>query len=601
MNPADQWYYLEGTETRGPVTAAHIVQMIKARALQPATLVAQAGWPQWSPASAALPHLLIEQPAGPARGGAQTPGQTPDPRPSQKPSPSQNPGPTPNPSAVGQYRNAGAGAAATPVPETPIYAIKVQCISGPDLGRAYMIGAAEVSLGRVSAIGQSDPQVAENHVVLSWQNNVLHFRTFPGAKLRVGGAEVTQGTLSNGQQFVLGASTWQVGAAPVELTNLLGSLGARLNRLTNTEKLEGFSLSSMFSEVFKGRKPGEIEDYFVVGTSKTTPALEDVQTGWPKPWFFMRVLIFMLAVYFIFSKTIDVFGNPHLVPGLMVMGSLAVPLATAILFWELNTPRNVSFIQVLTLVCLGGVIALLGADIAGSISGLGWLGAPAAGIEEEIVKLLAVILVVRNLKYKYILNGIVFGAAIGCGFAAFETAGYSFFDGFLTGFLKDGVLQHLGNLTSAHTIDDLRSLAVISSVNAYKYMFGAIDGRSYLAPFGHVTWTAITAGALWRVKGANPFRVKMLFNGAFLRTFSIPVLLHMIWDMPLVQNQEDIVRNCILVGLGIIAWYVAFLLVQQGLRQIKSEQLALTRTEFTRTQQVLTTTTTRLRAQTTQI
>jgi len=458
-----------------------------------------------------------------------------------------------------------------------------------------MIGAAEVSLGRVSGIGQGDPQVAENHVVLSWQNNILYFRTFPGTKLRVAGVDVTQGNLSNGQQFMLGSSTWQVGAAPVELTNLLGSLASRLSRLTNTEKLEGFSLTSMFSEVFKGRKPGEIEDYFVVGTSKTTPALEDVQTGWPKPWFFMRVLIFMLAVYFIFSKTIDVFGNPHLVPGLMMMGALAVPLATAILFWELNTPRNVSFVQVLVLVCLGGVIALLGADIAGQISHLGWLGDPAAGIEEEIVKLLAVILVARNLKYKYILNGIVFGAAIGCGFAAFETAGYSFFNGYMAGFMKDGVIPHLGDLSKLKTMDDVRSAIVILSGRAYPYMFASIDGRSYLAPFGHVAWTAITAGALWRVKGGNPFRIKMLFNGSFLRTFSVPMVLHMIWDTDWVQHHDPLVRDAMLIGLGIIAWYVAFLLVQQGLRQIKAAQVEQTRNEFTKTQQVVTTTTTRLR------
>jgi RsiW-degrading membrane proteinase PrsW (M82 family) len=544
MSPADQWYYLVGAETRGPVAAAQIAHMIKAGSLPATTQVAQGGWPQWSPASAALSHLL-----GPPQA----------------------------------------------TPETPIYAIKVQCVNGPDSGKAYMIGAAEVSLGRVSGIGQSDPSVAENHVVLSWQNNVLHFRAFPGTKLRVAGTEVTQGTLSNGQQFVLGLSTWQVGAAPVELTNLLGSLASRLSKLTNTEKLEGFSLSAMFSEVFKGRKPGEIEDYFVVGTSKTTPALEDVQTGWPKPWFFMRVLLFMLAVYYIFTQTIEVFGNPRMVPGLMVMGSLAVPLATAILFWELNTPRNVSFVQVLTLVCLGGVIALLGAHIAGTISNLGWLGDPAAGIEEEVVKLAAVILVVRNLKYKYILNGIVFGAAIGCGFAAFETAGYSFLNGFLGSFMRHGVMPNLVDLSKLKTMDEVNRAISVFSVRAYPNMFASIAGRSYLAPFGHVAWTAITAGALWRVKGGNPFRFKMLFNGAFLRTFSVPMVLHMIWDTDWVQNHTPIVRNLMLAGLGVIAWYVAFLLVQQGLRQIKAAQVEHTRNEFTKTQQVVTTTTTRLR------
>jgi RsiW-degrading membrane proteinase PrsW (M82 family) len=549
MSPADQWYYLVGSETRGPVGSGQIAQLIKGGSLNASTQVAQAGWPNWSPASVALSHLLTPQPVP---------------------------------------QNNVAQAAAPVMLDTPIYAIKVQCVSGPDAGKAYMIGAAEVSLGRVSGIGQNDPQVAENHVVLSWQNNVLHFRTFSGARLRVAGADVTQGSLSNGQQFQLGGSAWQVGSAPVELTNLLGSLASRLNKLTSTEKLEGFSLTSMFSEVFKARKPGEIEDYFVVGTTKTTPPLDEVQTGWPKPWFFMRVLIFMLAVYFIFSKTIDVFGNPHLVPGLMVMGSLAAPLATAILFWELNTPRNVSFVQVLVMVCLGGVISLLGADVAGSISTLGWLGDPAAGIEEEVVKLLAVILVARNLKHKYILNGMVFGAAIGCGFAAFETAGYSFFNGFLSGYMID-LLKHTDVLGKIKSIDDVRSVAGALASNAYPVMFNIIESRSYLAPFGHVAWTAITAGALWRVKGANPFNVKMLIDPAFLRTSAIPVVLHMLWDTDLVQNQSTVVRNAILVLLGFIAWYVAFLLVQQGLKQIKEAQLAQTRTEYNRTQQILTT------------
>ena len=233
MSPSDQWFYLEGSETRGPASSAQIAQMVRAGSLSPSTQVAQAGWPQWSPASVALAHMLQPQPV-PSTGPSQP----------------------------------------APAVENPVYAIKVQCVSGPDAGKAYMIGAAEVSLGRVSGIGQSDPHVAENHVALSWNNNVLHFRTFQGARLRVAGQDVTQGALSNGQQFQLGGSTWQVGTAPIELTNLLGSLASRLNKLTSTERLEGFSLSQMFSEVFKGRKPGEIEDYFVVGTTKTTPPLE---------------------------------------------------------------------------------------------------------------------------------------------------------------------------------------------------------------------------------------------------------------------------------------------------------------------------------------
>lgn len=549
VDTSDQWYYLEGSETRGPVPSAEIVRMIKSGSLNAATQVAQAGWPQWSPASVALANLM------------------------------------------------SASASAAPQSEQPIYAIKIHCVSGPDAGKAYVIGASEVALGRVSGIGQGDPLVLENHAALSWQNNVLQFRALGGAKLRVAGADVTSGSLSNGQQFQIGASTWQVGSAPVELGNLFQSLGARLNKLTSTEKLEGFSLTTMFSEVFKGRKRGEIEDYFVVGTSKTTPPLDEVQTGWPRPWFFMRVLAFMLAVYFLFSKTIENFSNPHDLPGLMIFGALAVPLATVVLFWELNTPRNVSFMQILMMIAFGGVVSLLVLEIVARLSNLGWMGALSPGITEEIAKLLTVILVVRSVRYKYILNGMVFGAAVGAGFAAFETAGYAFYDGYLTRFMLTVVNnpEYVAKIITAFKHDPnnlqiLKAGAYTLGKYGYDWTFNMIELRSYLAPFGHIAWTAIAAGAFWRVKGGDLFRFKMLVDPAFVRTLLVPVILHTTWDSDFVGHQNWLVRDLMLVGLGVIAWYVAFLLVQQGLKQIKQAQLSQTKSEYTHTKEILTTT-----------
>ena len=534
----DQWYYLDGQQTRGPVPSADIVKLIQSGSLSSSAQVAQAGWQTWSPAATALAHLL-----------------TP-PRPQ--------------------------GAVAKPaLPEPLTYAIKVQCVSGPDSGKAYMISMAEVSLGRVSGIGHNDPQVAENHVVLSWQRNVLHFRTLGGAKLRVAGVDVTQGTLSNGQQFQLGASTWQVGTAPVELTSLLGTLGTRLAKLTSTDKLVGFSLTAMFSEVFKGRKPGEVEDYLIVGTPKTTPHIDDVLTGWPKPWFFMRVLIFMAIVYFIFYEMFDISGNARIVPGLIIMGSLVVPLATVFLFWELNTPRNISFHMVLMLVCMGGVISLAVSLIAFDVAHLEWLGAASAGICEETGKLLTVVIVVRNTKYKYILNGLVFGAAIGGGFGAFETAGYAFNDGFFTGFMS----YFLKNF-DANNIEKLLNHSLLVG---YDGMVSLIHRRSYYAPFMHVAWSAIAAGALWRVKGANTIRIGMFFDPRFLRTFLVPVALHMFWNSPLLRFEGalGLIKPILVGGIG---WYVVLGLVQEGMRQIRDEQLTRTRMEYDKTQQVLTTT-----------
>src|SRR5205823_6447989 len=140
---------------------------------------------------------------------------------------------------------------------------------------------------------------------------------------------------------------------------------------------------------------------------------------------FTRVLLFVAVVYFGFSFMMDQFLNKNLVPGLIMMGSLAVPLATVFLFFELNSPRNVSFHEVLMLVCFGGVVSLFVSLIGFNISHLDWLGASSAGIVEEIGKLLAVAIIVRKAKYKYILNGMLFGAAVGAGFAAFESAGYA--------------------------------------------------------------------------------------------------------------------------------------------------------------------------------
>jgi RsiW-degrading membrane proteinase PrsW (M82 family) len=534
----DQWFYLDAQETRGPVPAADIVKLIQGGSLNSSAQVAQAGWQTWSPASTALAHLLTPpQPQGAVVKAA--------------------------------------------VPEPLTYAIKVQCVSGPDSGKAYMISMAEVSLGRVSGIGVNDPQVAENHVVLSWQRNVLHFRTFGESKLRVAGVDVTQGTLSNGQQFQLGASTWQVGTAPVELTNLLGTLGTRLAKLTSTDKLVGFSLTAMFSEVFKGRKPGEVEDYLIVGTPKTTPHIDDVLTGWPKPWFFMRVLIFMAIVYFIFYEMFDISGNARIVPGLIIMGSLVVPLATVFLFWELNTPRNISFHMVLMLVCMGGVISLAVSLIAFDVAHLEWLGAASAGICEETGKLLTVVIVVRNTKYKYILNGLVFGAAIGGGFGAFETAGYAFNDGFFTGFMS----YFLKNFDA----NNIEKLLGHSLQFGYDGMITLIHRRSYYAPFMHVAWSAIAAGALWRVKGANTIRIGMFFDPRFLRTFLVPVALHMFWNSPLLRFEGalGLIKPILVGGIG---WYVVLGLVQEGMRQIRDEQLTRTRMEYDKTQQVLTTT-----------
>ena len=329
----------------------------------------------------------------------------------------------------------------------------------------------------------------------------------------------------------------------VQQINLLHSLRARIQSLASTEELEGFSLKEMFSEVFRRHSVGEIEDYILVGGPKSTPPIDVVQTGWPKPWLFFRVLAVMVVAYVACTFTLMHLSDAgNMIPAVMILGAFAVPLTTLTFFFEMNTPRNVSIHRIATLFLLGAVVSLVFALVGYTMPVLGSMGNMAAGIVEEVAKLLTVVIVVRGVRYKYILNGLLFGATVGAGFAAFETSGYALNQGLLAG-------------SSLH--------------NGVVLMLQVLRERAFLTPWGHVAWTAIAAAAFWRVKGSQPMQISMLFDSRFLKAFMIPVVLHTIWDAPW---QLPFDGNYILSAL--VSWYVVFGLVQQGLRQVNNEQRA---------------------------
>jgi len=330
----------------------------------------------------------------------------------------------------------------------------------------------------------------------------------------------------------------------------LENVGSRLESFANLEKLEGFSLRDMFSEVFKRRTSEELDDWFLVGSYCTTPKLEEIQTEWPRPWFFARVFAFMALSYAGLQLAHTLFPEViNLLPGILFTGTFAVPLAMAFLFFELNTPRNVSFHKVLMLICAGGVLSLCFALEVDQMAGLGALGPPAAGITEETGKLLAVLAIMRAPKYRYILNGLLFGAAVGAGFAAFESAGYAF--------------------------------QALLGTHAVEGMVQSIYIRAAITPFGHIAWTAISAGALWRAKIKQGSWGASLADRSFLRMMAIPVTLHALWDLSLVGLLQglplagllEILKEC---AIGLVGWYIVFGLVQQGLREIKTLPTATT-------------------------
>jgi len=380
------------------------------------------------------------------------------------------------------------------------------------------------------------------------------------------------------------------GMQPHAGVGLLQSIQAQIRHIASTDQLEGFSLSQTFSETFKHHDPRAEEEYAMVGSALTTPPIEMVDTNWPKPWMFFRLLMALaiaaVVLYGVFYFTGQ--DEMNLLPALMFISAFAMPLAVLVFIFEMNTPRNVSVIQLGKLFLVGGVVGLCMAILEYQVKAIANLPGPI----EESSKLLAVILVmygIRGAGYKYELNGILFGCAVGAGFACFETSGYALFSagGGFVSVLQSETIQAVlkfgqGQLTQAQALAAVNQ----ATTDAVKSMVGLLELRGALAPFGHVVWTAIAAGAFWRVKQEKPASLSMLADTRFLMAFLIPVLMHTLWDItvtfpnlfnPTTQSQQT-TDNWILYGImaftSVVSWYVLFTMIQQGLNQVRNVQKA---------------------------
>jgi RsiW-degrading membrane proteinase PrsW (M82 family) len=266
------------------------------------------------------------------------------------------------------------------------------------------------------------------------------------------------------------------------------------------------------------------------------------------------VLAALVVAYLLLTLIYMSTNNTNCVPGIMFLGAFAVPLATLTLFFELNTPRNVS-LHAIVMLFLFGAVASLGVALLGYALPIFQISDMEAGIVEECAKLITVVVVMRSARYPYMLNGILFGATVGAGFACFETMGYALNMGLLPGLLP--AVQGAQQVTPA---------AMSAGVSS---MLSLLLMRGIESPLGHVAWTAIAGGVFWRVKQGRATSISMLFDHRFLKAFIIPVGMHAIWDAPV---QLPFAGNQIITGL--ISWYVVFGLVQQGLRQVQEQQKA---------------------------
>ncbi|HEV2918576.1 MAG TPA: PrsW family glutamic-type intramembrane protease, partial [Actinomycetota bacterium] len=163
-------------------------------------------------------------------------------------------------------------------------------------------------------------------------------------------------------------------------------------------------------------------------------------------------------------------GNANLVPTIILLGSFLVPVAFVTYAFG-HADAVVTAQRIFTAFVYGGVLGVLGASVLEAAflrqpSGPAYVG---VGLIEEAVKLAALWLLARRLPRYTMRDGIVLGAAVGFGFAAFESAGYAF----NALFTASG--PSLLNLVETEVL------------------------RGILTPVGHGLWTAILGGTLFGV------------------------------------------------------------------------------------------------------
>ncbi len=302
------------------------------------------------------------------------------------------------------------------------------------------------------------------------------------------------------------------------------------------------AFKAFFSEVFKRHTEDDAEQIVIVGAPGTIPDPETLSSECPRPWLYTRVLAFFLLTTALLFLA-NVLTNSGQMSGVLVIGAFAVPFTILVFFFEFNVFRNISFYTVLKALFIGGALSLIVTGVLPSFWFHGYtsgIDALLAGIGEEIAKLLVVYWILkRNRAYPYILNGLLVGAAVGAGFAIFETAGYC--------------------LSSLFNADDswLGRESIITLVI-----------RNLLAPGGHVIWTAISGAALLMAARREPLSAGILSRKAFLSEFVMPVSLHTMWDAPLFES--DFGTFVFLTALTLMGWGYVYCFLCSGLEEVES-------------------------------
>lgn len=322
---------------------------------------------------------------------------------------------------------------------------------------------------------------------------------------------------------------------PLQKKNAQNIISDNLDKITGAKSKKYVTFKDLFKNTFKKHTEDELDEVFICGGKTTTPKLKDIDPTKATAWVYFKILIFFILAYIPVRIGFVTYGNANFLPAMIMLSAFAVPVAILIFFFEINIFRNIPFYKVIKYFILGGglslILAILFFSLEFNTDISTYSGALMVGLIEEVAKAAIVaIFLFKSKRSNYILDGLLIGAAVGAGFAAFETAGY---------------ILRLGLNNGLDT------------------MLQVIKIRGFLAPGGHVAWAAIEGAALMYVKGFEKLEKKHLNDKRFLLICLIPIILHGVWDMPINTPY------CMLqIVLTIIAWFVIIYFINLGLKQV---------------------------------
>ncbi len=321
---------------------------------------------------------------------------------------------------------------------------------------------------------------------------------------------------------------------PIQKKTTQNIINENLDKITGATSKNYVTFKDLFKDTFKKHTDEDLDEVFVCGSKTTTPDVKDLKPQNARAWVYFKIFIFFLIAYIATRIGYINYGNLNFLPAMIILGAFAVPVSILIFFFEINLFKNIPFYKVLKYFILGGALSLLLAILYFDIIPVGELdykGAIMVGLIEEAAKAVIVaVFLFKSKKSEYILNGLLVGAAVGAGFAAFETAGYILKFGLSGG--DEAMLQIIGL-------------------------------RGFLAPGGHVAWAAIEGAALMYVKGFDKLKKENLNDRRFIILCLISAICHAIWDMPI-----ELPYYIVQISLTIAAWLVIIYFINLGLKQI---------------------------------